>query len=120
MKLLIRRSQKKGLVGGITFTLEARAELTPEEADNVKKYKMGKTMLYTNIEDRGKGLLGWLSRAAMGIEITVDSLVNGKQVDCKDIVEMIALEEQVKEACGNFKRVLDTAAHFEGEQVIEF
>lgn len=100
--------------------LEARAELTSEEAENVKKHKMGKTMLYTNIADRGSGLLGVVTRAMKGIEITVDDLVSGKQVDCKDIIEMIAVEEQVKEACKNFKTVLDTAAQFGGEQVIEF
>ncbi len=46
MKLLLRRSQKKGLVGSITFILDARSELTPEEKENVKKYRMGKEILY--------------------------------------------------------------------------
>ena len=47
MKLLLRRSQKKGMLGGsITFILDARSELTPEEKENVKKYKMGKEILY--------------------------------------------------------------------------
>jgi hypothetical protein len=119
MKLLLRRSQKQGLMSGITFILDARAELTNEEAENVKKYKLGKTMLYTNIEDRGAGLLGMIARAATGIEITVDNLVRGKQIEIKDIIEMIATEEQIKEASANFKRVLDTAAQFGGEQVIE-
>lgn len=81
MKLLLRRSQKQGLLlSNVTFILDARAELSPEETENVKKYKMGKTMLYTNIENRGAGLLGMLSRAAMGIEITVDDLVHGKHL----------------------------------------
>jgi len=121
MKLVLRRNQKKGMLGGsITFTLEARAQLTGEETENIKTYKMGKTLLYSNLEDRGSGLLGALSRAAMGIEITVDDLVVGKQIDCKDIIQMMAVEEQIKEACANFKNVLDTAAKFGGEQVIEF
>ena len=121
MKLLISRDQKKGLFGGkVKFMLKAKAELSTEEQDNVVKYKMGKTMLYTNMEDRGAGLLGLLSRVAMAIEITVDDLVNGKQVDCKDIVEMLALEEQVKEACQNFKNVLEAATSFGGEEIIEF
>ena len=121
MKLLIQRDQKKGLLGGsIKFILKARAELSDEEQDNIKKYKMSKTLLYTNMEDRGAGLLGVLSRFAMAIDITVSDLVNGRQVDCKDIIEMLAVEEQIKEACNNFKNVLDAAASFGGEEIIEF
>jgi len=121
MKLLIRRDQKKGLMGGkVKFTLKAQVELSEEEKDHITKYKMGNTMLYTNMEDRGAGLLGMLSRFAMAIDITVNDLVNGKQVECKDIIEMLALEEQVKEACNNFKNVLDAAAFFGGEEIIEY
>lgn len=121
MKLLLRRDQKKGRLGGkVTFTLHAQAELTTEEEANVKNYEMGKTMLYTNIEDRGSGVLGAISRAATGIEITVDDLVNGRQVDCKDIVQMIAVEEEIKGACSTFKNMLDTAARFGGEEIIEY
>ncbi len=121
MKLLISRDQKKGLLGGkMKFILKARAEVTDEEKDNIAKYKMGNTLLYTNLEDRGSGLLGMLSRAAMAIEIKVDDLVKGKQVECKDIIEMLALEEQVKEACNNFKNVLEAAASFGGEEIVEF
>lgn len=119
MKLLLRRGQKQGVMGGVTFMLDARAELTPAESENVKKYKMGKTLLYTNMQDRGAGLIGMISRAAMGIEIHVDDLVHGKHIEVKDIIEMIATEEQLKEASANFKRVLETAAQFGGEEVIE-
>lgn len=125
MKLLLRRDQKKAMLGGsVTFTLDARAELTPEEAENVKRYKMGKTLLYQKEElaDRGSGLLGMASRLAfkaMNITVTVDDLVSGKHLECKDIVEMRAVEEQIKDACGVFKDILETAAHFGGEEVVE-
>lgn len=125
MKLLLRRNQKSGMMGmgSIVFSIDARAELTPPEAENVKKYKMGKTMLYKKFDvEGGRGLLGLASRLAykmLNIEITIDDLVGGKHVECKDIVEMIAVEEQIREACQNFKAVLDTAAHFGGEQIIE-
>ena len=53
------------------------------------------------------------------ITITADDLVIGKSVDCKDIVEMSAVEEQIKEACALFKVILESAAHFEEEEIIE-
>lgn len=120
MKLLLRRNQNKGLMGKITFTLDVRAGLTDAEKANIDKYKMGHTMLYTNLTDRGSGILGAISRAASGIEITVDDLVRGKQIECKDIVEMIGIEEEVKEACQTFKKVLEAAASFGGEEIVEF
>lgn len=125
MKLLLRRSQKSGMLSSkITFTLDVRAELTPDERDAIKKYKMGDTMLYQKMEmaDKGSGLLGIASRLAfkmINITVSVDDLVNGKHIECKDIVEMRAVEEQIKEASQNFKAILETAAHFGGEEVIE-
>lgn len=126
MKLLLRRDQKSGMlgVGKITFTLDVRAELTEEEKSHIKKYKLGETMLYER--DKivgGSGLLGIASRLALkmlNLSISVNDLANGKQVECKDIVEMLAVEEQIKEACETFKAVLTAAAHFGGEEVIEF
>jgi hypothetical protein len=44
--------------------------------------------------DRGSGLLGAVSRLAfklMNISVSVDDLVYGKHIDCKDIVEMHVL-----------------------------
>lgn len=125
MKLLLRRNQKTGMLGGIpTFTLDARAELSEPETGYVKKYKMGKTVLYQNYElgDRGKGLLGIVSRYAikvMNISVSVDDLMGGKHIECKDILEMLSVEEQLRQACENFKAVLDAAAHFGGEEVVE-
>ena len=124
MKLLLRRNQKSGMLGKVTFMLDVRAELTPTEVDAIKKYKMGDTVLYQKMEllDRGSGLKGLASRLAfkmMNIVVKVDDLVNGRHIECKDIVEMRAVEEQIKEACQNFKAVLETAAHFGGEEVVE-
>jgi hypothetical protein len=50
MKLRISRSQKSsGLVTKhVIFCIDARAELTPEEAANVKKYKLGKEVIYNS------------------------------------------------------------------------
>jgi hypothetical protein len=124
MKLLLRRDQKSGMMGGITFTLDVRAQLSEEERRNIGKYKLGRTVLYSRgeIVDPGKGLLGLASRLAfkmMNISVSVDDLVGGKRVDCKDIVEMLAVEDQIKEAAKTFNQVLGAAAHFGGEEVVE-
>ena len=126
MKLLLRRDQKSGLLGGsITFVLNVRAELAPEEIQNIKKYKLGKTMLYERVKviDPGSGLLGLASRLALkaiNLTVSVDDLTGGKQIECKDVVEMLAVEGQIREACQTFKAVLEAAAHFGGEEVFEF
>ena len=125
MEMLLRRDQKSGMMGmgSVTFSLEVRARLTPEEQTNITRYKLGKTLLYTKAEmaDRGSGLLGLASRLAfkaMNISVTVDDLAGGKRIECKDILEMLAVEDQLREAAQTFKQVLEAAAHFGGEEVI--
>ncbi len=124
MKLLIRRDQKSGMLGKVTFSLSVRAQLSADEKANIKKYKLGDTMLYERIKtiDPGSGLIGLASRMAMkmiNITISVNDLENGKLVECKDIIEMLAVEEQVKEAAHTFSAVLSAASNFGGEEVIE-
>jgi len=124
VKLLLRRDQKSGLIGKVTFTLTVRAELTDEEKSNIEKYKLGQTMLYERMTmtDKGSGLLGVASRLAfkmMNISVSVDDLSDGKKIDCKDIVEMLAVEDQIREAAQTFKNVLHAATTFGGEEVIQ-
>ena len=125
MELLLRRDQKVGMLGmgSVTFALEVRARLTSAEQQNITRYKLGKTILYTKNEiiDPGKGLLGLASRLAfkaLNISVSVDDLTGGKRIECKDIIEMLAVEGQIREAAITFKDVLEAAAHFGGEEVI--
>ncbi len=126
MKLLLRRDQQtSGLMRNtIKFSLAVRADISDEERRNIEKYKLANTVLYGRGElaDKGSGLMGLASRAAfhlMNISISVDDLANGKRVECKDILEMLGVEEQIKTAAATFKHVLEAAAHFGGEEVIE-
>jgi hypothetical protein len=112
------------MMGHVTFTLDVRAQVSDDEIRNINKYKLGKTTLYSRGElaDPGKGLLGAASRLAFkmtNISVSVDDLVRGKHLEFKDIVEMLSVIEQIKEAAQNFKAVLDAAAHFGGEEAIE-
>jgi hypothetical protein len=124
MKLLFRRNQRSGLLGKVIFTLEVRADISAEERAAVSKYGLGTTMLYQSHEmvNRGSGALGLASRLAfkaMTINVSVNHLANGQKIECKDIVQMLAVEDQIKEAARTFAQVLSAAASFGGEEVVE-
>lgn len=124
MKLLLRRDQRSGMLGKVIFSLQVRADLTTEEKANITKYKLGETELYAShqVVDKGSGLLGLASRLAykaMMISISVKDLSGGKVIECKDVVEMLAVEDQIKEAAKTFAQVLAAAATFGGEQVVD-
>lgn len=110
-------------MGKIAFTLDVRADLAPDEKAAITKYKLGDTMLYQKMEvSGGSGLLGLASKLAfkmINLTISVNDLTNGKKVEVKDIVEMLAVEEQVKEAAHTFMNVLEAARSFGGEEVID-
>ncbi len=125
MKLLLRRNQRAGMMGmgNQIFMLDVRAELSQEERQDIATYRLGKSILYSRgeLDNNGSGLLGLASRFAfkmMNISVSVDDLVAGKRIECKDIVEMLAVEGQIKEAANTFKAVLQAAAHFGGEEVV--
>lgn len=137
MKLILQRSQKAGMmgIGSIIFGLDVRAKLTDTEVDNIKKYKMGHLVLYEKSKVATSGVGDAVSSGAMGITeglgrmlagkmlnltIKVDDLVKGKHIECKDIMEMRAAEEQIREACALLKEVLETAAQFGGEEIIDY
>ena len=125
MKLLLRREQRSAIIGSKpVFVLNVRADISADEKAAIDKYKLGETELYAShtMLDRGSGLLGVASRfahKAMTINVTVKDLTGGKKIECKDILEMLAVEEQIKEAAKTFVQVLAAAAQFGGEEVVE-
>lgn len=124
MNLLLRRDQRSSLMGKVVFQLDVRAEISKEEMASIQRYRLGDTILYTKgqlVEGSGSGLLGLASKLAfkaMNISVSVNDLANGKRIECKDIVEMLAVEDQIKEAAATFKQVLNAAVHFGGEEAI--
>ena len=105
MKLIIKRDQDKGFLGGISFILEAQVVLTPEEEELVKKYKAHNEVLYTIGEREA---------------YTIKDLLNGVRDKCKDVTILLNHEKVYKEACNYFKTLLEVMASFGGEEVIEF
>ena len=107
MKLKLRRTQKSGMTGKITFTLNAKAELTPDELEAVKKYKLQKDVLFS--QDRVdvsavaanqtgvfRGIATLAAAKALNLTITIGGLIEGKSIDCKDIGEMMAAESRMQ------------------------
>lgn len=123
MKLLLRRDQRAGLMGKTIFTLDVRADLSADEKERIRKYKLQDTELYASHEvTGGSGLLGVASRLAfkaVTLTLTVKDLESGKRIEVKDVVELLAIEGHIREAARTFKDVLDAASHFGGEEVVE-
>jgi hypothetical protein len=153
MQLKLKRSQRAGgLMGGkVIFGLDARADLSADEQGLVKKYALGKVVVYDSEERKkhtqaayghfddaahnqgydltaaGKGLWknarGIASSAmmALSLRVTVDSLVSGQHIECKDLDELLGAERAILESCKSLKTYLETALTFDGrEEVIEF
>ena len=123
MKLLLRRDQRPGLLGKMIFTLDVRADLSADEKERIRKYKLQDTELYaSHAITGGSGLLGVASRLAwkaVALTLTVRDLESGKRIEVKDVVELLAIEEHIRQAAQTFKDVLDAASHFGGEEVLD-
>jgi hypothetical protein len=124
MKLLLRRSERQSTFGKPIYVLEVRAEISDEERGWIAKYKFGPSLLYSR---KGKpnvdastisGIGALMLHHALDLTVSVTDLVNGKRVECKDIMEMLAAEAQIKEAAATFGNVLKAASQFGGEEVI--
>lgn len=123
MHLLLHKDQYCNVFGTVVFRLDARVSLTDEERASIRRYGFERALLYSRAEltDPGSGLLGFASRlafTAMNVSVTVQDLLDGKRVESKDIVELLAAEEQIKESAATLKQILAAALHFAGEETI--
>lgn len=130
MKLKLQRSQKSGMTGNVTFKMLAIVDLDADEADAVKKYKLGKEVVYESPKGAAAsqllaaggtlgGITATIAAKASNQILTVNDLVKGKEIACKDINEMMAAEEQIRQACQGLSRILFVCQHFDGEEVID-
>jgi hypothetical protein len=106
MKLIIKRDQAKSSLGGVKFEVFYRVELTPEEAELIKKYKANNEPLLCL--ENGVVLLD------------IDHLVNGLSRKSEDLIGILSYEKRIKDACKSFKNYLELMATFGGEEIIEF
>ena len=137
MQLKLQRSQKSsGMISkSVVFCLDARVELTPEEAENVQKYKLGSMVIYNSEASKrhlaagdaaaasstaggvGKAFVR-LAMAKLSLNISIDSLTRGHHIECKDLEELLGAEEAVMEGCKTLKMYLDAAGTFDGREVV--
>ena len=150
MHLKLKRSQRSGgIMGGkVIFGLDARAELTPDEQGLVKKYALGKLIVYDSearkkhqaaayghfddamhtpgldassaARSLWKNARGIASAAleALSLRVTVDSLTSGQHIECKDLDELLGAEQAILNACKNLKAYLETALTFDGREEV--
>jgi hypothetical protein len=128
MELLLSKSQKSSMMGAVSFVLDIKTKLTPDEQNLIKKYKMGNLLVYeklpisemTNHMGGMASALTAIASKVLKLQITVDNLVNGRKIECKDIGEMISAQGQIRSAADNFYALLMAAHTFEGEEVITY
>ena len=153
MQLKLRRSQRAGgmLGGKVIFALDARAELSADEQGLVRKYALGKLVVYDSEarKKHGEAAYGHFDNAAntpgntgssagrslwsnarglasaammaLTLRVTVDSVMSGQHIECKDLDELLGAEAAIVDACKSLKAYLDTAVTFDGrEEVFEF
>jgi hypothetical protein len=115
VKLVITRSQSKGLTGSVSFEIRGQVRLTPEEQKLVDYYKM-----HNDVLCQKKMVSIWGAPTDVMIDIRVKKLLSGEGTKCKDLGEVIAYGESLKSACASLKSYLEAAASFGGEEVHEF
>jgi hypothetical protein len=145
IQLKLRRSQKSSLMGKPTFVLDARADLTPEAKGLVSKYGLGTLVIYDSKarQQRAEAAYGHFDEAtytstgrslwksarglasaammALALRVTVNNLMSGQHIECKDLDELLGAEAAIIEACQNLKAYLETALTFDGrEELHEF
>jgi hypothetical protein len=114
MKLGMVMNQSKGLMGGVSFELKGRIELTPDEQQLVRHYKLeGETLTKQKL----KNIWGQLTDTE--ISISVGMLLRGDTFKCKNLGEVIAYRDSLVDGCRNLKAYLDVAKSFGGEVVID-
>jgi hypothetical protein len=136
MLLKIRRSQREGglISKNVIFCLDARADFTAQEQQNITRYKLHNQMIYNSeasarhlakADAQRDGSLGGslkslalVAMAAMKLNISIASLQRGQHVECKSLDELLGAEQAIMTACENLKGYLDTAATFDGREVL--
>lgn len=114
MELTIAKNQSKGMMGGISFEVRARVQLSDEERNLVEHYRMGNETLFV------KKLVNiWGQPKDKFAAVTVRDLVDGATYTCKDMSEVIDYTDSLKSACENLKAYLEVARSFGGEEVYE-
>lgn len=121
MQLLIRRNQKTGTFGKAKYSLYVRAQLTPEEDKLIKKNNLTNELLYhyEAAVGTGGGVKGVVTFLMRDTKLTVAKLIEGTEMICDNVAQLLGVEDEVKQAALTLKSYLDASATFGGEEVID-
>lgn len=100
------------------------SEAAKKHQENAALHGQAASVMFDVVTGAGLGrvLMGGLKSVASGamamfsLNISIDSLQNGQHIECKDLIEVMAAEQALKEACENLKAFIDTAATFDGRE----
>lgn len=109
MKLYIKRDQESGMLGGVTFLINARVQLDSGEMDMIKKFKAHKWTVVTTKHP----LFGDLN-------YKIEDLINGVGLKSKDLGSLIESENLLKQACRTLNHNVKVMASFGGEELVNF
>jgi hypothetical protein len=130
MEVLLTKSQNVGMMGlgSVTFTLNTQVRLTDDEAALVKRYQLGSLIIF----DQYPHITAWadkfrfvgtawaiLSRM-LKLRFTIGSLISGRTVQAKDVVEVLAVRSELTGAAQKFHNLLMASKYFEGEELITY
>ncbi len=114
MRLIINRSQAamRGMFGGhkgVQFTLSYRLELTAEEQELVRQYKLEHYPLT------------WSTQSGQRMpDDTIANMVLGRSQTITDVTTLIGNERVIKDACDALPPLFEVARSFGGDEVVEY
>jgi hypothetical protein len=109
MRLVISRRQQdlKGMLGGhkgVQFTITYRLDLTQEETELVRRYKLDDYPV-----------------TSMGASIlTLAAYVRGQSQTVSDVTTLVKNERIIKEACDQLPVLFDVCRSFGGDEIVEY
>ena len=117
MKLSLKRDQEE-IEGNIfrkskvVYYLSAKLELTDEETEWMKKYKLMNDILLTLSQfqeyDKHKG------------KLTISALLAGLHYESEEVVQLCDIERELRNSCEVFKASIEIRKSYCGEEVIDF
>jgi hypothetical protein len=141
MQLKIQRSQRSTITNAVVFCLDIRADYSAEEQHNIQKYRLGSQNIYNSRAAQkhleaaqaqfggkasttgeiwgglAKGMVS-MALAKMQLNVTIASLAKGHHIECKDLEELLEVEDTLRKACKDITRTLQVAATFDGSEVV--
>lgn len=99
----------------VGFSMTAQAELTDQEMGLIDKYRVQNFVLYQKLGSvpDSNGNLPVIDK------VTISSLIDGK-VFGGGALDLLSKENEIKEACQNFKKYIEFLKRFGGEETIEY